>query len=199
MAEPGPLSRIRGTLISDDAMRMAAVQRYIALLRGVNVSGKNRIAMANLRDLFAGLGYQDVRTYIQSGNVVFLAPASEDTTREAIEGAIARDLGMEVTVLLRTAEDLRAITEGNPFLPAADPAILHVTFLAAVPATMEVSAPPSGRDEYRIAGREIYLSCPEGYGNTKLTNSLWERRLQMRATTRNWRTVMTLLEMAETG
>ncbi len=167
------------------------------MLRGINVGGK-KILMTDLRDLFTGLGYENVATYIQSGNVVFSAATPEAETRARLEGAIAGTLGLDVAVLVRTVEEMRAIAGSNPFLAAGDdPASLHVTFLAESPHVSSVDAPPGGHDEFRIAGREVYLACPDGYGRTKLNNSFWERRLKMPATTRNWRTVMTLLEMAD--
>lgn len=174
---------------------------YIAMLRGINVSGQNKIKMDDLRTLMAGLGHTNINTYIQSGNVIFASPNDEcsDLASE-IERCIAADFGLTVTVLLRTQDELAGIIENNPFPRLdMDPAHLHVTFLADVPdqALLDhINVPSASPDEYRIQGREVYLYCPHGYGRTKLTNAFWERRLRVAATTRNWNTVTKLLALA---
>ena len=175
---------------------------YVALLRGINVSGKNKIAMAELRALVESLGYEGVQTYIQSGNVVFGSSVRRAATvQDAIAGAITRELGLDVTVLVRTAKEFDAVLASNPFLASgADPTKLHVTFLARAPTATAVRAlgdvdrPP---DEFVVTKREVFVHCPDGYGNTKLTNSFFEKRLGVAATTRNWRTVQTLTSLAK--
>lgn len=174
---------------------------YIAMLRGINVSGQNKIAMGDLRSLVASLGYRDVRTYIQSGNVILTSPATDPpAVAGAIEHRITDELGLTVSVLLRTRDELSDIIANNPFLPqGAAPTHLHVTFLADVPdqdLLDHLEVPNASPDGYRILGREIYLHCPQGYGRTKLTNAFWERRLRMPATTRNWNTATRLLTLA---
>ena len=174
--------------------------RYVALLRGINVGGRTRVGMDDLRRLFVALGHADVESYLQSGNVVFRSPV-EEPARVAgeIEQGIARDLGVTVTVLVRTADDLARVVASNPFVSReTDPATLHVTFLADAPDRERVArlATPSGEpDELALVGREVYLHCPNGYGRTKLNNAFIERRLGVAATTRNWRTVTTLGEL----
>jgi uncharacterized protein (DUF1697 family) len=172
----------------------------VALLRGVNVGGK-KISMPDLREVFEGLGYADVETYIQSGNVVFCDqnPSHSDAPT-VIADAIQRDLGVETRVLVRSAKELAVILSSNPFLSlATEPKTLHVTFLEEQPASSDVVAPEGiGFDRYCVHGREVYLFCPEGYGRTKLHTSWWERKLQVAATTRNWATVVRLAEMAST-
>jgi uncharacterized protein (DUF1697 family) len=173
------------------------------MLRGINVGGRNKVAMADLRALFVELGHDPVVTYVQSGNVVFGTPSRRPAElAQAIEDAIAGELGLEVTVLLRSRAELVKVASGNPFLAAgADPTKLHVTFLGAAPDRARagaVEAPPGSPDDFRVAGREVYLHCPAGYGRTKLDNTFWERRLGVRATTRNWTTVTKLLELAST-
>ena len=172
---------------------------YVALLRGINVGGKNKIKMADLEALFIGLGHADVITYIQSGNVVFKSPTkTASALASAIEQRIARDLGMEVAIVLRTKAELGKVIAANPFADV-DLARVHVTFLAGKPEAALVRAlddhksPP---DEFRIARREVYVFCPTGYGNTKLNNAFWERRLKTSATARNWKTVTKLVELA---
>ncbi len=109
--------------------------RYVVLLRGINVGGRTKVAMADLRQVFADLGYADAQTYLQSGNVVFRNPARQPADLAAeIEARIARDLGVSITVLLRTGDDLTRVVANNPFLDqVSDFAKLHVTFLAAEP------------------------------------------------------------------
>ncbi len=174
---------------------------YVSMLRGINVSGRNRIAMADLRALYERHGHDDVATYVQSGNVV-----SSTTTRRArsvetdIERAIADDLGLDVTVLVRTPAQLRRVVEANPFVrDGNDSKSLHVTFLATAPAKHAVGALDShafAPDEFRVHGQEVYVSCPNGYGRTKINNSWFERKLGVAATTRNWKTVTQLVDLA---
>ncbi len=176
---------------------------FISLLRGINVSGQNRIPMAELKELYAALGFTNVVTYVQSGNVVFDC-AGQDAAQVAarIEAGITRTFGHTVRVLLRDQDRFRQLVQGNPFTQGRneDPARLHVTFLAEAPAEAALSrlAIPSGaQDEFVIAGQEVYLFCPNGYGRTKLSNDFFERKLGVSATTRNWKTVCALHELAE--
>jgi uncharacterized protein (DUF1697 family) len=171
------------------------------LLRGINVTGRNQIKMADLTALFAGLGHEDVSTYVQSGNVIFRsASGSSVNLANDIAERIKRDLGLDVAVLLRTQDQLAKIVKDNPFIRnGADLATLHVTFLAESPdpaLVREIDSALGEPDEFRVAGREVYLHCPNGYGRTKLNNTFWERRLKVAATTRNWRTVTTLHRLA---
>jgi uncharacterized protein (DUF1697 family) len=177
-----------------------SVITYVAMLRSVNVAGRT-IKMAALRELFAALGHADVVTYIQSGNVIFRSPERDGAELAGdITERIGRDLGLDVSVLVRTRDDLSEVVKANPFPSrGADPARLHVTFLAGrVDASSMGKIDPSafGPDEFHAAGRELYLHCPGGYGTTKLNNAFWERRLKTIATTRNWNTVNKLLQMA---
>lgn len=173
---------------------------YVALLRGINLGARNKISMAELRELFAGLGAEDVTTYVQSGNVVFKAAIPARELAEAIETEIRRDLGLDVTVLLRTPAELAALVERNPFGESAPEAKeLHVTFLADRPQAARVAQLDPQRsqpDEFRVVGREVYLRCPNGYGRSKLTNAYFEKQLALVATTRNWNTVTKLAELA---
>ena len=171
------------------------------MLRAVNVGGTT-IKMDRLRALFAELGYTNVSTYIQSGNVLFTTTAGGSVDHAAaIERRVAEEIGVSVSALLRSGAQLAQVVSANPFVAqGADPAKLHVTFLAAAPEQAQVSAvevPDVAPDAFRIVGQEVYLHLPGGYGTTKLSNTFWERRLRMAATTRNWRTVTTLHERAE--
>lgn len=163
--------------------------RYVALLRGINVGGRTKVAMDDLRRLFTELGHGNVTTYIQSGNVLFDAVGRAAGIAAGIEARIAAELGLSVTVILRSATDLERVAAANPFVgQVPDESKLHVTFLARRP-TATVERPAGVADEMVVAGREVYLHCPGGYGRTKLDNAFFERRLGVPATTRTWRTV----------
>jgi uncharacterized protein (DUF1697 family) len=156
--------------------------------------------MAALRDLFASLECEDVTTYVQSGNVVFRSSGAGAELSRSIEGLIRRELNLDVSVLVRTKEQLAATVAGNPFAAdERDPRKLHVTFLGAVPERAlvhKLEAREFEPDEFRIARQEIYLRCPNGYGRSKLSNAFFEKSLDVRATTRNWKTVTVLAERA---
>jgi uncharacterized protein (DUF1697 family) len=181
--------------------RAASLRTYVALLRGVNLGAHNKVSMADLRSLFAALGAEDVATYVQSGNVVFKSrSANASQLVEAIEKRIARELGLDVTVVLRTQAQLAKVAAGNPFAERQDePRKLLVTFLAEAADRSRVrglDAKQFEPDEFRVVGKEVYLHCPHGYGRTKLSNAFFEQALRVRATTRNWRTVTKLAELA---
>lgn len=176
---------------------------YVAMLRGINVSGQKIIKMERLRESFALLGCSDVRTYIQSGNVVFTAAkTSTGNLVKKIAGKILADFELVVPVVVRTSEELDAVLKNNPLLklPGVDESKLHVTFLSetAPKTAAEILKPLAAKSErFAVCGREIYLYCPDGYGDTKLSNSVIEKKLFAQATTRNWKTVNTLFAMAQ--
>jgi uncharacterized protein (DUF1697 family) len=173
---------------------------HVALLRGINVGGKNKLAMSDLAALFAEAGCSDVRTYIQSGNVVFCAPprTAAGLARQVAE-RIERRHRLRVPVVLRTAEELERVARANPFLKAGgDTDALHVMFLADQPKAAAVSALDARRsppDEFAVIGREIYLCCPNGVARTRLTNAYFDAQLATISTVRNWRTVLKLVEL----
>jgi uncharacterized protein (DUF1697 family) len=173
---------------------------YVALLRGINVGGKSAVQMGELRSLFTSLGHSDVRTYVQSGNVVFASTEAGSHIAEGLEHRIEEVFGLQVPVLLRTAEELTEVAAGNPFLGTIDDlAKLHVVFLDDRPAPSGVAGLDPDRsppDELAVSRREVYLRLPHGAGRTKLTVDYFERALGTRATARNWRTVTKLLELA---
>jgi uncharacterized protein (DUF1697 family) len=168
----------------------------IALLRGINLGARNKVSMPDLRELFAGLGAEDVTTYVQSGNVVFMGALEAS----AIEARIKRDLGLDIAVLVRSAAELERIVARNPFAKkASEPKQLHVTFLAESPAAARVKELDPDRspgDEFAVAGREVYLHTPNGYGVSKLSNAWFEKQLGLVGTSRNWNTVTALAELA---
>lgn len=159
--------------------------------------------MNDLQAVFVGLGYSTVVTYIRSGNVIFETASDEAKAIAAeIEHAIAGEIGLDVRVLLRSRKEMAQVVEGNPFLAGGlDRAKLHVTFLEAVPDPALLTGINAGKappDEFHASGSQVYLYCPEGYGRSKLNNAFWERRLRVAATTRNWNTVETLLQLTST-
>jgi uncharacterized protein (DUF1697 family) len=174
---------------------------HVALLRGINVGGKHSLPMKDLAAMFLDAGCREVRTYIQSGNVVFqAAPPLAQRVPGIIANAVQDRFGFEPPVVTRTLAELRDVTKRNPFLRAGvDPATLHVAFLAGAPGKAKAGALEPERfrpDAFALRGREIYLHCPNGLGRSKLTNAYFDSRLATTSTVRNWRTVLTLLELA---
>lgn len=175
---------------------------YVALLRGVNVGGKNRLPMKDLASIFEEAGCSDVRTYIQSGNVFFEArPTTAERLPALVSDLIVERFGFRAPVILRTARELEQILRENPLAsPSTEAETLHVMFLAEAPSASAVSgldpkrSPP---DTFAVVGREIYLCCPNGLARTKLTNQYFDTRLATVSTTRNWRPVSKLAELAE--
>ncbi len=177
--------------------------RQVALLRGINVGGKNIVAMSALRELFTSLGCTAVSTYIQSGNVVFTPPRPRPLTEATLESAIGDRFGVVTRVALRVPADLDRVLAGNPF-PGADPAYLHVGFMAAEPPAGgarllatggpgEARPVPGPGEEWAVRDREVYLYLPAGMARTKLPAQL-DRRLGP-MTFRNWRTLTKLGEL----
>ena len=174
---------------------------YISMLRGINLGSHNKIPMAKLRSLYESLGCVNVQTYIQSGNVVF---DSLETDRaqlaESIKAKISEVFGYSVPVFIVDAKDLEQVIQSNPFLTQRneDPTKLHITFLQHLVSDEVVHhfvGPKSGNDEFIIDKQVVYIFCPDGYGRTKLTNNLFEQKLKVPATTRNWNTVNALYQM----
>ena len=177
---------------------------FVAMLRGVNVGG-NPLKMDWLRGACEDIGLKDVRTYVQSGNIVFSSGATAVRLGNTIKSLIDAQTRLPVTVVIRNAGEMAKIVAGNPFARqnGIDVSKLHVTFLSAPPpkpapksAPGKLDALAGSRDEYRMAKQEIYLHCPVSYGETKLSNTAIEKALGVGATTRNWKTVTTLCEMA---
>ena len=171
---------------------------YVAMLRAVNVGG-TLMPMADLHAAFVDMGH-DARTYIQTGNVVF-ASSAPATHLQAGDRDRARDarFGRAVPVVLRTGTQLARVVQANPLAGDRDPKKTHVTFLRQKPEAARVRGLDSEAflpDEFRVAGLEVYVYCPNGYGRTKITNAYFERALQVPATTRNLNTVTKLVGMA---
>jgi uncharacterized protein (DUF1697 family) len=179
---------------------------FVALLRAVNVAG-NKVEMAALRSGLTGLGFEGVQTYVQSGNVVFRAEGAEEAEGDdprahaaAIASLIADQTGLDVTVLVLTAAELAEVAAANPFAATgADEKTLHVTFLAEPAdeaAFAALKLPAQDGEQVVLGDRVVYLWLPHGYGRSKLSNAYLERVLRLPATTRNWRTVKTLVELS---
>ena len=175
---------------------------YIALLRGVNLAGKRLVAMAALSELVAGLGFERVRTLLQSGNVVFDAPAAAAAKLEQrLEAAIAKRFGYDVDVFVRDLAAWDALIGGNPYRSEArdDPARLHVMCLKRAPAagaTERLTAAIVGRERGRVHGNVAYLVYPDGAGTSKLTAAKIEKALGTSGSSRNWNTVLKLRDLA---
>lgn len=177
--------------------------RYALLLRGVNVGTKNSLPMAELRAMLTKIGCADVQTYVQSGNAVFGTKLSEAALTKAIEHALEAYMSRPIATTLRTLDQLKAVVDGNPFAKVATkPAYLCVTFLSHAPAKAEV-APLHSQDwkpeQFKVVGKEIYTWHPNGQGRSPLAAALGKLPLRGAVTTRNWNTVMKLVEMLDDG
>jgi uncharacterized protein (DUF1697 family) len=177
----------------------------ISMLRGINVGAQKRLRMETLRGVYEELNFTNIRTYVQSGNVVFES-RGQDQLRlvKLIEAHIEQTCGFHAEVFMRQVDELQRILAGNPFLNNRheDSGKLHVTFFYQPPSEGSLSklTTPSGiPDEFILGEMAVYLFCPNGYGKTKLSNSFFERKLGMPVTTRNWNTVNALYQMALEG
>jgi uncharacterized protein (DUF1697 family) len=173
---------------------------FVALLRGINVGGKNRLLMKDLVAIFERAGCTHVRSYIQSGNVVF--DASPELARgigALVSAKISASFGLGVPVLVRTARELQTVASHNPFLgTGVSVESLHVVFLADDPGKSRAAALDPDRsppDTFVTRGREIYLACPNGMGKTKLTSAWFDAKLETISSARNWKTVLELVAM----
>ena len=177
------------------------MDRRIALLRGINLGPNRRIAMSALRDVLVGAGFGDVRTYVQSGNVVLASDADPEELEEECERLIGDAFGLDVDVIVRTRDELAEVIDRNPFPEAAeDPKRYQVTFLSRPLESSRVSELSSlavGSERLAANERELYAWHPDGVARSKLSARLAGQGLGVKATARNWRTVTTLLEMAD--
>ena len=174
---------------------------YIAMLRGINVGGHKAIKMEALRTLCGDLGFRNVETYVQSGNIAFQSSvANPIILSKRIGDRILQSFRFEVPVLVRDSKQMRNVTGNNPFLKekSVDLSKLHVIFLSKVTqkdSVKELEKLSTGPDRFYSSPLEIYLYCPGGYGRSKLSNDGIEKALSVTATTRNWKTTNTLSEM----
>ena len=176
---------------------------YISILRGINVSGQKLIKMAHLQKTYEKLGFGSITTYVQSGNVVFTGKkATPNELAASITQQIAKDFGFQVPVIVFSINKLKQIIASNPFINDSqkDIAYLHVTFLSSQPPKFDVEAIEEKKqigEAIAFTNAAVYLYCPNGYGKTKLTNNFLETKLQVSATTRNWKTANELARIAD--
>ena len=178
------------------------MKTYIALLRGINVAGQNMVPMSDLRDMIAKLGYQEPRSLLQSGNLLFRA--GERTTGQLereLEAQAAKRLGLETQFFVRSAQEWETIVARNPFRKEAesDPGHLILMCLKSAPKPEDVRALEEsnpGRERIHAVGTQAYIVYPDGVGRSKLTNALIDKKLDTRCTGRNWNTVLKLLDLA---
>jgi len=177
------------------------METYVALLRGINVSGQKMIKMTDLVKLLSELDLKNIRTYIQSGNLVFEYPKTDQKNLATlIQQKITRHYKFDVPVIIRHRDELLNIADQNPFLKRNnDIEKLYVTFLEEEPSADIIGKAKetiTDQDVFEVTGKEVFVYCPDGYGRTKLNNSFFEKQFETRATTRNWKTVLTLSVMA---
>lgn len=176
---------------------------YISILRGINVSGQKLIKIDALRKSYENMGFHNVTTYLQSGNVIFTGNEFEiNDLEQKISQQIEKDIGFEVPVIVLTIDKLQKVIENNPFLkePDKDQAFLHVTFLSTKPDHFDrvtIEDKKQNGEEIFFTDIAVYLYCPNGYGRTKLNNNFLEAKIKVGATTRNWKTTNELLKIAQ--
>jgi uncharacterized protein (DUF1697 family) len=176
---------------------------YVAILRGINVGGKRMIKMDALKQLFANLGFSNIETYIQSGNVFFQCKkTSEEKLASTIAKEIEKVFSFDVPTIVKNVEELKQIITNNPFTKDKKKLAeyFHVTFLATTPIKENIDSIAKlnfGNDDFTIIDKAVYLYCPNSYSNSKLTNGFFENKLKVIATTRNWKTCNELVNIAE--
>ena len=179
------------------------MQTYISMLRGINVSGHKMVKMEALRKMYEDLKFKNVKSYIQSGNLVFQDKKIKcQDLEKKITKKILEEFGFEVPVMVKETDELIYVLKNNPFVNKRkeDTSKLHVTFLSGNPEKASLDKIKEGQyasDEYYISGNTVYLFCPNGYGNTKLSNTFFENKLKLTATTRNWKTICELVKLSE--
>jgi len=177
--------------------------KYVSILRGINVGGHKKIIMTELKSLYISLGFQNTQTYIQSGNVIFESEAQKEVDLiYRIEKAIEQKYKFKVPVMIRTNPEISDIIKNCPFGkidPEKEGTKVLVTFLSAIPtkeSANKIQRYVNAPEKMVIIGKEMYFYFPNGYGKTKLSNVLFERHLGVRATSRNWKTVIKLHELS---
>jgi len=179
------------------------MKKYLAILRGINVGGRRKLLMADLKLLCQELGWSEIQTYIQSGNVLFDTKKKIDLVKEAkkLQEAIKAKYDYEVPVIIVAFKDLQKVADDNPFAKSKDFDIsqLHLTFLGEIPTKeglAKVNEIQGLQDEFKIVEKYVYLKIQNSYHKTKLNNNFFEKKLEVKATTRNWKTVSKLLTLA---
>jgi uncharacterized protein (DUF1697 family) len=170
--------------------------RQIALLRGINVGGNKKVEMARLRGLLEELGYRDVRTYVNSGNVVFSGPR---TSERRLETAIAKTFGFDVPVVIRSRDELADIVSANPLRDVASDPAKHLVVFCGAEASTDLDPADFAPETFQVRGREVYLWAPGGINDSPVAKALATKPLGAKSTARNWRTVEKLLALADEG
>jgi uncharacterized protein (DUF1697 family) len=177
------------------------VSRHIVLLRGINLGPNRRVAMPRLREVLEQAGFENVRTYVQSGNIVLSSDAAPGAVAERCERVIAEEFGFDVPVVIRTRDELAAVVKRNPLgKVATEPKRYQVSFLDGMPdpeLVKELKSLATESEAFAANGRELYAWHPDGVARSKLWNKLAGKGLGVTATARNWTTVTTLLDMAD--
>ena len=171
------------------------MKKYVVLLRGINVSGKNILPMSDLRQILNDLDFQNEQTNNQSGNIILESELSQVLICERIKKAILDKFGYEIPVIGRTIEEWEKVIEQYPF-STANEKIVAFTFLDRIIESKEIQINNKGADEFKLNKDVVYVYCPNGFGKSKITNNVFEKKLQVNATTRNLRTALKLLELA---
>jgi len=179
------------------------MSKKIAILRGINVGGKRKILMADLKLLFQNLGFSNISSYIQSGNVIFIDDngLNDLDIAKQIEHAITAKYKFDVPVIIRSSKEIAKAVKKNPFYKknAEDISQLHLTFLNEKPTKENLTKIESYNyepDKFVIIGKEVFIFCADKYHQSKLTNNFFEKKLKVSATTRNWKTVLKLVELS---
>lgn len=179
-------------------------ETYIALLRGINVGGKRKLLMADLKALFSKMGFSNCITYIQSGNIIFETKKNKNNSELAhsIEIAILKHFNFNVPVMIRKASEWKQIISDNPFLKDEDISIerLHLTLLDKIPEQHQIDNLKQiefDSEQFEAINQQIFLCCKDKYSSkSKMTNTLFEKKLDCKSTSRNWKTVMKLAELS---
>jgi len=179
---------------------MTSSNRFVILLRGINVGGHNKVPMAELREALTRAGFADVTTYIQSGNVLADAGHRDEAmVVKDVEAVMADHFGLSIPIVARPADDWASILKANPFPEAvSDPKLLHVSLCNVAPTPKSLAELEAGRfepDRIEAVGRHLYLHYPNGSGRSKLTGAMLERKLGLTTTARNWSTMLKLAEL----
>jgi uncharacterized protein (DUF1697 family) len=188
---------------------------HVALLRGINVGGRNKVPMAELREVVASLGHTGVSTYIQSGNVLFSTGDTDaGQLAAALEAAISERFGLWASVVVLSRDELAAVLAANPYPGEPNPRLVHVVFLSAelppdvlerIAAARDAVAAKGSRDTFQVQGRALYLHTPDGFGTSELAQTLLrivgppakQKKQAVVATARNWATATKLLSLCE--
>lgn len=172
------------------------MNQFIVLLRGINVSGNNKLPMADLKRLLSDLGFQNVQTYIQSGNIILNSDKKKDQIPQVISNSIKEKYSYYVPVIVKTRQELEKAVDNYPY-PKDNEKIVAFVFLEKQTSINTIEIRNQGDDQFKIDKDVVYLYCPSGFGRSKLSNNIFENKLKLKATTRNLRTTEKLIELSK--